>query len=180
MELAGKLARQAPSDAAVDADHADRLRALLTPSSFWSPLYLEESAWLDHGAFAFWLIEATRPRTFVELGTHGGYSYFTVCQTVKALGLPTKCYAVDTWQGDEHAGFYDESIYRRVHDHNERHYASFSRLVRATFAEALSHFPDGSIDLLHIDGRHFYEDVKEDYETCRQALGRTQSSVPEL
>jgi GT2 family glycosyltransferase len=170
MELAGKLARQAPSDAAVDADRADRLRALLTPSSFWSPLYLEESAWLDHGAFAFWLIEATRPRSFVELGTHGGYSYFTVCQTVKALGLPTKCYAVDTWQGDEHAGFYDESIYRRVHDHNERHYASFSRLVRATFAEALSHFPDGSIDLLHIDGRHFYEDVKEDYETWRVKL----------
>jgi len=170
MELAGKLARQAPSDAAVDADRAGRLRALLTPSSFWSPLYLEESAWLDHGAFAFWLIEATRPRTFVELGTHGGYSYFTVCQTVKALGLPTKCYAVDTWQGDEHAGFYDESIYRRVHDHNERHYASFSRLVRATFAEALSHFPDGSIDLLHIDGRHFYEDVKEDYETWRVKL----------
>lgn len=170
MELAGKLARQAPSDAAADADRADRLRALLTPSSFWSPLYLEESAWLDHGAFAFWLIEATRPRTFVELGTHGGYSYFTVCQTVKALGLPTKCYAVDTWQGDEHAGFYDESIYRRVHDHNERHYASFSRLVSATFAEALSHFPDGSIDLLHIDGRHFYEDVKEDYETWRVKL----------
>lgn len=168
MELAGNLARQAPSVA--DAGRADRLRALLTPSSFWSPLYLEESAWLDHGAFAFWLIEATRPRTFVELGTHGGYSYFTVCQTVKALGLPTKCYAVDTWQGDEHAGFYGENIYRRVHDHNERHYAPFSRLVRATFAEALSHFPDGSIDLLHIDGRHFYEDVKEDYETWRVKL----------
>jgi hypothetical protein len=55
MELAGNLARQAPSDTAADAGRADRLRALLTPSSFWSPLYLEESAWLDHGAFAFWL-----------------------------------------------------------------------------------------------------------------------------
>ena len=37
--------------------------------------------------------------------------------------------------------------------------------VRCTFAEALQHFPDGSVDLLHIDGRHFYEDVKEDYES---------------
>jgi len=169
MDHAGTLARHASSDTTA-ADRAARLRALLTPASFWSPLYLEESAWLDHGAFAFWLIEAVRPRSFVELGTHGGYSYFTVCQTVKALSLPTKCYAVDTWQGDEHAGFYGEDIYRRVHDHNERHYASFSRLVRATFADALAHFPDGSIDLLHIDGRHFYDDVKEDYETWRPKL----------
>ncbi len=163
MDLAGNLARQTPSDS--DMERASRLRALLTPSSFWSPLYLEESAWLDHGAFAFWLIETVKPRSFVELGTHGGYSYFAMCQTVKALRLPTRCYAVDTWQGDEHAGFYGEDIYRRVNDHNERHYASFSRLVRCTFAEALQQFTDGSIDLLHIDGRHFYEDVKEDYES---------------
>ncbi len=163
MDLAGTLARQTPSDS--ETERANHLRALLSPSSFWSPLYLEESAWLDHGAFAFWLIEAVRPRSFVELGTHGGYSYFAMCQTVKALGLPTRCYAVDTWQGDEHAGFYGEDIYRRVHDHNERHYASFSRLVRCTFADALQHFSDGSVDLLHIDGRHFYEDVKEDYES---------------
>ncbi len=163
MDLAGTLARQTPSDS--ETERANHLRALLSLSSFWSPLYLEESAWLDHGAFAFWLIEAVRPRSLVELGTHGGYSYFAMCQTVKALGLPTRCYAVDTWQGDEHAGFYGEDIYRRVHDHNERHYASFSRLVRCTFAEALQHFSDGSVDLLHIDGRHFYEDVKEDYES---------------
>lgn len=168
MDTAGNLARHTPPK--TDADRADRLRALLTPASFWSPLYLHESAWLDHGAFAFWLIEAHRPRTFVELGTHGGYSYFAMCQAVKALELPTRCYAVDTWQGDEHAGFYGEDIYRRVHDHNERHYAPFSRLVRATFAEALAHFSDGSIDLLHIDGRHFYEDVKEDYESWRPKL----------
>lgn len=166
MDLAGTAAHIAPPEHdGTDAARAARLRALLTPASFWSPLYLQESAWLDHGAFAFWLIEAVKPRCIVELGTHGGYSYFTMCQAVKALGLPTRCYAVDTWQGDAHAGFYDDTIFRRVHDHNERHYAPFSRLVRATFEEALAHFPDGSIDLLHIDGRHFYEDVKYDFES---------------
>lgn len=170
MDLAGKLARHTPSDSAAPDARAAHLRAFLTPSSFWSPLYLEESAWLDHGAFAFWLIETLRPRSYVELGTHGGYSYFTVCQTVKALSLPTRCYAVDTWQGDEHAGFYGENIFRRVHEHNEHHYAAFSRLVRSTFADALAHFSDGSIDLLHIDGRHFYDDVKEDYESWRPKL----------
>ncbi len=170
MDTAGNLARHTPSETHMDAERANRLRALLTPASFWSPFYIQQSAWLDHGAFAFWLIETLRPRAFVELGTHGGYSYFAMCQAVKALDLTTRCYAVDTWQGDEHAGFYSEDIFRRVQEHNERHYASFSRLVRATFAEALTHFPDGSIDLLHIDGRHFYEDVKEDYESWRPKL----------
>lgn len=148
-----------------DIAEGDLLRHCLSPASFWWPNYLESSAWLDHGPFAFWLIDAHRPRTVVELGTHGGYSYFAFCQAVQALGTETRCYAVDHWQGDEHAGFYDESIYERVKSHNDTHYSSFSRLVRSSFDDALEHFTDGSIDLLHIDGRHFYEDVKHDFES---------------
>lgn len=147
-----------------------RFATYLSPLSFWSPGYVEQSAWLDHGPFAFWLIEALKPRSFVELGTHGGYSYFAFCQAVKALGLETQCYAVDHWKGDEHAGHYEEDIFQRVSSHNETHYASFSRLVRATFDEAVEHFEDGSVDLLHIDGRHFYDDVVHDYETWRPKL----------
>ncbi|WP_155989619.1 class I SAM-dependent methyltransferase [Thioalkalivibrio sp. ALE19] len=143
----------------------DLLRHCLSPASFLWPNYLESSAWLDHGPFAFWLIDAHRPRTVVELGTHGGYSYFAFCQAVQALGTETRCYAVDHWQGDEHAGFYDDSIYERVKSYNDTHYSSFSRLVRSSFDDALQHFSDGSIDLLHIDGRHFYEDVKHDFES---------------
>jgi hypothetical protein len=33
-----------------------------------------------------------------------------------------------------------------------------------TFKDASSQFEAGSIDLLHIDGAHRYEDVKEDFE----------------
>ncbi|WP_081618904.1 glycosyltransferase [Thioalkalivibrio sp. ARh3] len=143
----------------------DFLRHCISPASFWWPNYLESSAWLDHGPFAFWLIDAHRPRTVVELGTHGGFSYFAFCQAVQTLGTNTRCYAVDHWKGDEHAGFYDESIYERVKSYNETHYANFSRLVRSSFDDALQHFSDGSIDLLHIDGRHFYEDVKHDFES---------------
>ena len=142
----------------------------LSPASFWVPQYLEASAWADHAPFAFWLIEHHRPRTLVELGTHGGYSYFAFCQAVKAFSLSTRCYAIDTWKGDEHTGFYGEDFYQRVESHNETHYAAFSRLVRTTFDEALKHFNDGSIDLLHIDGRHFYDDVKHDFETWQPKL----------
>jgi GT2 family glycosyltransferase len=144
----------------------------LSPASFWVPQYLEASAWADHAPFAFWLMERCRPRTLVELGTHGGYSYFAFCQAVKTGNLPTQCYAVDTWRGDEHTGFYDEAFFQRVSDYNEANYAAFSRLVRTTFDEAVKHFSDGSIDLLHIDGLHFYEDVKHDFETWRPKLSK--------
>ena len=137
----------------------------IRPGAFSVPQFLVRSSWLDHAPFAFALMDMFRPESLVELGTHNGYSYFAFCEAAKRLGLSTRCYAVDTWEGDEHAGRYTEHVFQMVDRHNEANYASFSRLVRATFDEAVTHFPDGSIDLLHIDGRHFYEDVKHDFET---------------
>ena len=128
------------------------------------PTFRPETAWLEHGPFITWLVRKMRPRRFVELGTHWGYSYFAVCETVLGEGFPTRCTAVDTWQGDEHAGLYDETVYETVQRVNAP-YAAFSTLLRKTFDAALADIEDGSIDLLHIDGRHFYEDARHDYET---------------
>lgn len=137
----------------------------LSLASFWSPEHVVPSAWQEHAPFAFWVTEAASPRTFVELGTHYGFSFLCVCQAVQRLRLATRCYAVDTWKGDDHAGFYGDEVFYGLYELNERHYAGFSRLVRSTFAEAANHFADGTIDLLHIDGRHAYEDVRHDFET---------------
>jgi O-antigen biosynthesis protein len=135
------------------------------PSMFWAPEQLAQvSAWFEHGPFAFWITDVLRPSQFVELGTHTGYSFFCFCQTIKKLKLSTKCVAVDTWKGDEHSYFYGEEIFDSVVRTNEK-YKRFSRLLRSTFDDALSKFPSKSIDLLHIDGRHFYDDVKHDYES---------------
>lgn len=123
-----------------------------------------KSAWWGHGPFAIWLVKTAKPRVIVELGSHYGYSYFAMCQAVQQSGLKTRCIAVDTWQGDQHAGFYGDKVYQSVAAHNAR-YAQFSTLLRKRFDEALADVPDGSVDLLHVDGRHFYEDVKEDFES---------------
>lgn len=132
---------------------------------FWGPNYIAQSAWLEHIPFAFWLVDRLQPRKIVELGTHYGSSYFSFCQAVTKLDLQTQCYAVDTWGGDEHAGQYGEEVYRQVCEYNQQHYSDFSTLVRSTFDQALEHFPQGSIDLLHIDGLHTLEAVRHDFES---------------
>jgi Methyltransferase domain len=142
----------------------------ISPVSFWVPDYICQSAWIEHAPFAFWLCEALRPRRFVELGTHYGYSYFAFCQAIDRLGLATTAYAVDTWKGDEHAGFYDESVFQSVATRNNEKYSAFSSLIRSTFNDALGYFADASVDLLHIDGRHLYDDVAHDFTTWRPKL----------
>jgi Methyltransferase domain/Glycosyl transferases group 1 len=156
---------------APDETAAQILRFCLSPASFRIPERIgPQPSWLEHAPFAFWLVDALGPGILVELGTHGGFSYFALCEAVQRCRLEARCYAVDTWSGDEHAGYYGEDVYLGVKRHNDQRYAAFSTLVRSTFDAAVEHFSDGSIDLLHIDGRHFYDDVKHDFETWQRKL----------
>ncbi len=149
-------------------------KPLLLGQQISRPTYLATTAWLRHAPFAMWLVKAARPKRIVELGSHNGYSYFTFCQAVLEAGLDTECFAVDTWNGDEHAGFYSKEVYDAVKEENIK-YEKFSRLLRKTFDEALSDIEDNSVDLLHIDGRHRYEDLSCDFETWLPKL--TQNAI---
>lgn len=138
---------------------------LLEIASFMPYPFKMNSAWHGHLPFAAWLTKNFKPAIIVELGSHWGHSYFTFCQAVKESSLTTQCYAVDTWQGDEHAGNYGDEVYAHANAHNKANYANFSNLLRMTFDEALNHIADSSVDLLHIDGLHTYEAVKHDFDT---------------
>lgn len=141
------------------------------PVVFSGPQFMSIwSAWVEHFPFAFLLIDLARPRVLVELGTHQGDSYCAFCQGIVATGSQTKCFAVDTWAGDEHAGFYGDQVLTSLRAHHDGQYSAFSTLVRASFDDAVKQFDDGSIDLLHIDGLHTYEAVKHDFETWRSKL----------
>ncbi len=139
--------------------------ANFTPRSLQPP-----DSWVGHLPFAAWIINTLKPGVFVELGTHTGNSYFSFCQAAKQLGLETKFYAVDTWEGDIHAGHYSEEVFLQVSRHNSEFYSHFSYLLRTTFDKARTGFQPGSIDLLHIDGLHTYEAVKHDFETWLPTL----------
>ena len=137
------------------------------PAAWTVPVSMGEAGnWMEHVPFGCALVEALEPATVVELGVEYGDSYLAFCQTVAAGGRGgrTKCFAVDTWRGDAHTGNYQEAVYQTVVAGNAP-YAGFSTLMRTTFDEARGSFGDGSVDLLHIDGLHTYEAVRQDFET---------------
>ena len=135
------------------------------PICFDKPRRLTDiTSWHEHIPFAFTIVQMLKPKIFVELGTHKGDSYCAFCQAVSTLGLDTACYAVDTWEGDEHAGFYGSDILAELKTYHDSKYKGFSQLIQTRFEEALDYFSDGSIDLIHIDGCHTYDAVKHDFE----------------
>lgn len=144
--------------------------ALIDPIFLRPPLLDKRSAWFGHTPFARWLIRFSAPEVLVELGTHAGVSYSAFCASVLHEKLTTQCYAVDTWKGDQQAGFYPEQTYSDLSLYHEKHYSSFSTLLRMTFDDAVERFADGSIDLLHIDGFHSYEAVRHDFHTWKSKL----------
>lgn len=133
----------------------------------------DTDSWHGHVPFAFWCIEALAPRVLVELGCHRGDSYCAFCQAVDELSSDTRCYAVDTWRGDPLAGYYGEEVYDELRQYHDPRYGRFSRLLRSTFDDALPHFRDASIDLLHIDGSHAYEEVRHDFVSWLPKVSRT-------
>ncbi len=144
----------------------NEINPLNHPICFETPDRLHTStAWAEHGPFGMFLVDILNPDLLVELGTHTGFSYCCFCQAVRTLGLSTRCFAIDTWTGDDHAGRYGPEVLAELRAYHDPRYGGFSSLVQSTFDAAVEYFSDGSIDLLHIDGYHTYEAAKHDFET---------------
>ena len=122
--------------------------------------------WNGHRRFAYDLVRLVRPKRFVELGTYWGTSFFAFCQAVKDFNLETECVAIDTWKGDDHTGPYETEALDTFNRVNKEIFEKINvRPLKMTFKEALSFIEEDSIDILHIDGCHDYDPVKEDYLT---------------
>ena len=143
------------------------------PICFAQPLRLHNiSAWIEHVPFGMFLMDILHPKVLVELGTPMGVAYSAFCQAVKQLRLDTRCYVVDTWADDPHAGFDGADMLAAWRAHHGPLYGEFSRLIQSTVDQAAEYFSAGSIDLLHIDGLHTYQAVQHGFETWLPKLSK--------
>lgn len=132
--------------------------------------------WIGHTFFAYDLVSNLKPKIIVELGTHKGTSFYSMVEAIRDEGLDTVAFAVDSWEGDEHAGtpetgYNPREVYEFVKHMLRRFYGrEKARMVKKFFADALADFEDNSINILHIDGLHTYEAVKNDYEKWKPKL----------
>jgi hypothetical protein len=153
------------NDTAMGHSRAGVLAACMSPASYWVPNFISpESTWMAHAPFGFWLIDALRPKSIVELGSQTGYSYFVFCQAVKALSLDCRCYAIGDWGA---------GLFEQAEKHNATHYGSFSRLTRSEPARAADTFEGQSVDLLHLDKTLSYDAAASALERWRSRLGKS-------
>ena len=135
------------------------------PSLHFEPRIYGVGAWTSHLHFAYDLVAVLKPALLVELGVDRGESYFAFCQAAAENQTGMRCFGIDTWRGDEHAGGYDETTFAQVAGHNRANYESFSELQRSSFDDALARFENQSIDVLHLDGLHTEAAVRHDVES---------------
>ena len=127
---------------------------------------LEVSPWCGHRNFVYDYLKYIKPQKMIELGTHYGCSFFAMCQSMKDNWLNTKLYAVDTWEGDEQAGFYGAEVWESVNKIKKSCFGEQDTVfMRMLFNDAVKEFEDETFDLIHIDGLHSYEAVSEDFRS---------------
>ena len=160
----------------------------------YNPGLLRYLPWAGHRAFAYDYVRNERPSCIVELGSYYGCSAFAFLQAMKDGGIAGSFYAVDTWEGDSFTkNDYREDIYGQYKEIQDTCFSGWNssfekdssdkelqkgdtvsdkgaHMLRMTFDEAVRLFEDDSIDLLHIDGSHLYEDVKHDFLTWKNKV----------
>src|SRR6478672_8579409 len=134
------------------------------PSRHFEPRIYGVGAWTPHLHFAYDLVAVLRPALLVELGVDRGDIYFAFCQSALQNKTGTRCFGIDTWRGDQHAGGYDETTFAQVSEHDRANYESFSTLLRSDFDQGLGKFENETIDVLHLDGLHTEAAVRHDLQ----------------
>ena len=119
------------------------------------------SAWGDgnvqgHVLFVDWLIEEMQPKVTVDLGIDYGYSLIAF-----AHNNPGKVYGIDGFEGDVWTG--ERNTYDQVSGYVTNLQLNNVTLIKGFFDDVVKTW-DTKIDILHIDGFHSYEAVKNDFE----------------
>ena len=96
------------------------------------PLRMPSKWCIGHLPFLFALVEASKPKTIVELGSYTGASLFGFCQAVSHLQYETRICVIDLWEGDIHMGEFSDSIYYDVKRYVDQKYP-YTELICQSF-----------------------------------------------
>lgn len=117
------------------------------------------SAWTGHRKFAEWLVHNTQSDVIVELGVDHGFSSFVFANALKNTN--GVIYGIDLFIGDAHTG--ERNMYDVVMNSITEHNLENIQIVRGEFT-TISKIWSKPINILHIDGFHTHEAVKNDFD----------------
>lgn len=120
------------------------------------------TAWTDHVVFAQWLVNRINPKVIVDLGVDYGYSTFSFA--IPQIG---HVYGIDCFEGDCNSGI--RNTLENVNESKKNLELDNITFIKGYFDEIVKVW-DKPIDILHIDGFHTYESVKNDYENWSKFL----------
>jgi predicted O-methyltransferase YrrM len=124
------------------------------------------TAWSGHRNFADWLVRYKKPEVIVDLGTDWGFSTF--CFAIPKIGYT---YSIDNYVGDDFVGIQNKTEKYNFLMNKRKKLMLEDRItfIEGDFTE-VSKTWDKTIDILHIDGSHHYEDIKNDYDIWSKFL----------
>jgi len=120
---------------------------------------IPSSCWQGHRKFAEWLVQYVKPEITVDLGVDWGFSTFSF-----AMPRIGKVYGIDTFTGDYFVGTTNGANYKYVLEKRKKLFMEENvNIIKGDFNDVAKTW-NTQIDILHIDGDHRYEAVKNDYE----------------
>ena len=153
----------------------------------FTPMPADTQGWnSDSGIFKN-LINEIKPKVIVEVGTWKGRSAINMASTVKAAGLKTKIYCVDTWLGavefwTSHKDTTERNLLLK-NGYPQIYYQFLSNVIHADHQDCIIPIPLPSTtawqvlehynvkaDLIYIDASHVYEDVLADIKNYSKVL----------
>lgn len=117
------------------------------------------TAWGGHRIFAEWLVLHTNSKVVVDLGVDYGFSTFVFSNSlIKTNGT---VYGIDLFEG-EGGGYSNAAVYENLMNNIKNNNLENVEIIVGDFTE-ISKTWNKKIDILHIDGFHSYEAVKNDF-----------------
>jgi SAM-dependent methyltransferase len=130
--------------------------------------YKRIEGWFNYAGFYDEILSIYDKGIFVEIGVWKGKSIMYMAERIKGLKKDVKCYAIDTFKGNQGVEIMNQdrdiingTLYE-TYLKNTEPLKDYITTIVGDSHEVFKQFVDSSIDFLFIDGDHSYKAVKED------------------